>query len=143
MLPYTKAAPKELLPIVSTPTGQLVVEEAARVGCTDVLLVLSEGKQAVLDHFRPDPDLEKALEAVTPLLDHHYEGCRKSAISTLWRSYARVWQLTEEETGIKWEPGFPPKHTPSIALIKLGEIVTKGTLSMWAEESERYVTLAL
>ncbi|KAL8286014.1 hypothetical protein RB597_002890 [Gaeumannomyces tritici] len=83
--------------------------------------------------------LEKALEAVTPLLDHHYEGCRKSAISTLWRSYARVWQLSEEETGVKWEAGFPPKQTPSVALIKLGEIVTKGTLSMWAEESERDV----
>lgn len=61
MLPFTKAVPKELLPIVSTPTGQLVVAEAARVGCTDVLLVLSAGKQAVMEHFSPDPDLEAAL----------------------------------------------------------------------------------
>lgn len=63
MLPFTKAVPKELLPIVSTPTGQLVVEEAVRVGCTDVLLVLSEGKQAVMDYFATDADLEAALEA--------------------------------------------------------------------------------
>ena len=62
MLPFTKAVPKELLPIVSTPTGHLVVEEAARVGCTDVVLVLSEGKQAVMDYFAPDLDLEAALE---------------------------------------------------------------------------------
>jgi UTP--glucose-1-phosphate uridylyltransferase len=62
MLPFTKAVPKELLPIVSTPTGHLVVEEAARVGCTDVVLVLSEGKQAVMDYFAPDPPLEAALE---------------------------------------------------------------------------------
>jgi UTP--glucose-1-phosphate uridylyltransferase len=61
MLPFTKAVPKELLPIVSTPTGQLVVEEAARVGCTDVVLVLSAGKQAVMDYFGPDPELEAAL----------------------------------------------------------------------------------
>ena len=62
MLPFTKAVPKELLPIVSTPTGHLVVEEAARVGCTDVVLVLSEGKQSVMDYFAPDPALEAALE---------------------------------------------------------------------------------
>ena len=62
MLPFTKAVPKELLPIVSTPTGHLVVAEAARVGCDDVVLVLSEGKQSVLDYFSPDPDLEAALE---------------------------------------------------------------------------------
>lgn len=61
MLPYTKAVPKELLPIVSTPTGQLVVAEAARVGCSEVLLVLAEGKHAVMDHFRPDPELEAVL----------------------------------------------------------------------------------
>ncbi|MHA3704927.1 UTP--glucose-1-phosphate uridylyltransferase [Jatrophihabitans sp. YIM 134969] len=63
MLPFTKAVPKELLPVVSTPTGHLVVEEAARVGCTDVVLVLSEGKRAVMDYFTSDSDLEAALEA--------------------------------------------------------------------------------
>lgn len=83
--------------------------------------------------------LEKALESITPLIEHTYEGCRKAAISTLWRSYARVFELFEEQTGSKWEPGFPPKQVPSETLIKLGEIVSTATLKLWPDEIDRYV----
>jgi UTP--glucose-1-phosphate uridylyltransferase len=62
-LPLTKAVPKELAPIVTTPTLELVIGEAAGVGITDVVLVVSAGKGAIGDYFRPDPDLEAALEA--------------------------------------------------------------------------------
>jgi UTP--glucose-1-phosphate uridylyltransferase len=62
-LPYTKAAPKELAPLVSTPTIEFAVAEAAGVGLADVLLVLSEGKAAIADYFRPNVELEAALEA--------------------------------------------------------------------------------
>jgi UTP--glucose-1-phosphate uridylyltransferase len=55
--------PKELLPIVSTPTLEFVVAEAARNGLTDAILVVSEGKQAIADYFAPHPDLEAALAA--------------------------------------------------------------------------------
>ncbi|KAH8896684.1 importin beta-4 subunit-like protein [Thozetella sp. PMI_491] len=83
--------------------------------------------------------LEKAIEMVSPLAEHTYEGCRKAAIGTLWRAYARVWQLMEEETKTSWEPGYPPKQTPTTTLVKLGEIVTNATLQSWAEESDRGV----
>ncbi|OIW25439.1 ARM repeat-containing protein [Coniochaeta ligniaria NRRL 30616] len=83
--------------------------------------------------------LEKAIEKIAPLAEHSYEGCRKAAICTLWRAYARVWQLMEEQTGTSWEPGFPPKQTPTPALVKLGEIVASATLQMWSEESDRSV----
>jgi UTP--glucose-1-phosphate uridylyltransferase len=62
-LPFTKAVPKELLPIVSTPTVELVVAEAARNRLTDVLLVLGEGKGPIADYFMPHPDLEAVLES--------------------------------------------------------------------------------
>jgi UTP--glucose-1-phosphate uridylyltransferase len=39
------------------------VAEAAANGITDVLLVLSSGKEAIADYFRPAPDLERALQA--------------------------------------------------------------------------------
>jgi len=81
--------------------------------------------------------LEKAVESVSNLVDHSYEGCRKAAIATLWRSYARVWQLMEQETGTSWEPGLPLKQTPTVTLVKLGEIVSKATLSLWHEETDR------
>jgi len=83
--------------------------------------------------------LEKAVEMILPLVEHSYEGCRKAAISTLWRAYARVWQLMEEETGSSWEPGLPLKAEPSSTLVKLGEIVTTATRKLWTQESERTV----
>jgi UTP--glucose-1-phosphate uridylyltransferase len=62
MLPAAKAVPKELLPIVNRPTIQYVVEEAAAGGVTDVLLVTSPTKHAILNHFQPNPELEKRLK---------------------------------------------------------------------------------
>jgi UTP--glucose-1-phosphate uridylyltransferase len=62
-LPLTKSVPKELLPIVSTPTLELVVAEASTNGLADVLLVLSEDKGAIAEYFAPNHDLEDALRA--------------------------------------------------------------------------------
>lgn len=62
-LPATKAVPKELLPVVDRPALEYVVEEAARAGLTDVLLVNGPGKGAIEAHFAPAEDLEAALEA--------------------------------------------------------------------------------
>jgi hypothetical protein len=81
--------------------------------------------------------LEKVVEEIAPMAEHSYGGCRKAAIATLWRAYARVWQLMEEETGSSWEPGLPPKQATTPALVSLGEIVASATLQMWSEESDR------
>ena len=85
--------------------------------------------------------LEKAVSAAVDLTEHHYGGVRKAAVSMLWRSYARVWQLTEESTGTKWQPGFPPKQAPTPLLTKLAEMVLRPTLDLWTDEAERYVYL--
>jgi UTP--glucose-1-phosphate uridylyltransferase len=62
-LPFTKAVPKELAPIVTTPALELVVAEGAEQGITDVLLVLGPGKESIADYFAPNEDLEAALRA--------------------------------------------------------------------------------
>jgi UTP--glucose-1-phosphate uridylyltransferase len=62
-LPATKAVPKEMLPVVDTPTIQYVVEEAVAAGIGDVLLVTGRGKEAIEDHFDRAPELEEVLEA--------------------------------------------------------------------------------
>ena len=62
-LPATKASPKEMLPVVDTPAIQYVVEEAARAGLTDVLMVTGRSKRALEDHFDRVVELEAALEA--------------------------------------------------------------------------------
>ncbi len=61
-LPATKTVPKELLPIVDTPTLQYIVREVADSGIQDVLLITGRGKNAILDHFDYAPELEAMLE---------------------------------------------------------------------------------
>jgi UTP--glucose-1-phosphate uridylyltransferase len=62
-LPLTKSVPKELAPIVTTPALEFVVAEASQNLITDVLLVLSEDKAAIVDYFARNEELEEALEA--------------------------------------------------------------------------------
>jgi UTP--glucose-1-phosphate uridylyltransferase len=62
-LPLTKAQPKEMLPIVDTPTNQLVVEEAVASGITDILMVIGKSKRAIEEHFDRNIELELELEA--------------------------------------------------------------------------------
>ncbi len=57
-LPATKAMPKEMLPILDKPTIQYIVEEAARAGIEDILIVTGKHKRAIEDHF----DIQKELE---------------------------------------------------------------------------------
>jgi UTP--glucose-1-phosphate uridylyltransferase len=61
-LPVTKAVPKELLPVVDRPALQYIVEEAARAGLGDVLMVTGRNKGAIEDYFDRHPELETALE---------------------------------------------------------------------------------
>jgi UTP--glucose-1-phosphate uridylyltransferase len=60
-LPATKAVPKELLPIVDTPTIQYIVAEAVAAGVRDVVLVVARGKESIVDHFDIAGELETHL----------------------------------------------------------------------------------
>jgi UTP--glucose-1-phosphate uridylyltransferase len=62
-LPTTKAVPKELLPVVDTPGIELVAAEAAEAGASRLVIVTSPGKDAVVEYFRPQPELEETLRA--------------------------------------------------------------------------------
>jgi UTP--glucose-1-phosphate uridylyltransferase len=62
-LPATKAQPKEMLPVVDKPAIQYVVEEAARCGIRDILVVTGRNKRSIEDHFDHAPELERQLEA--------------------------------------------------------------------------------
>jgi UTP--glucose-1-phosphate uridylyltransferase len=62
-LPFSKAVPKELAPIVTTPALEFVVAEAASNGIADVLLVMGPGKESILDYFNRNDDLEEALRS--------------------------------------------------------------------------------
>ncbi|HET9058452.1 MAG TPA: UTP--glucose-1-phosphate uridylyltransferase GalU [Acidimicrobiales bacterium] len=61
-LPATKAQPKEMLPLVDKPAIQYVVEEAASVGLSDMLVITGRGKRSIEDHFDRTFELEYYLE---------------------------------------------------------------------------------
>ncbi len=62
LLPASKSQPKEMLPIVDTPTIQYVVEEAVAAGITDILMIIGKGKRAIEEHFYRNFELELELE---------------------------------------------------------------------------------
>jgi UTP--glucose-1-phosphate uridylyltransferase len=78
-LPATKAVPKELLPIVDTPTIQYIVAEAVAAGVRDVILICARGKDSIVDHF----DLAAELEA-------HLERTGKHELRKQMRDIARM-----------------------------------------------------
>lgn len=61
-LPATKAMPKEMLPIVDKPTIQYIVEEAIASGIEDIIIVTSNTKRAIEDHFDKNFELEENLK---------------------------------------------------------------------------------
>lgn len=60
-LPATKAQPKEMLPIIDTPTIQYVVQEAVDSGIEDILIISGRNKRAMEDHFDRNAELEDRL----------------------------------------------------------------------------------
>lgn len=60
-LPASKAQPKEMLPIVDTPTIQYVMEEVENAGISDVLMIIGKGKRAIEEHFDRNFELESEL----------------------------------------------------------------------------------
>jgi UTP--glucose-1-phosphate uridylyltransferase len=61
-LPATKTIPKEMLPIVDMPILLYVVEEAARAGVEDIILVAGRHKNAIEDFFDKSYEVEDLLE---------------------------------------------------------------------------------
>ena len=62
-LPATKAAPKEMLPVVDKPLIQYAVEEAYAAGVRHMIFVTGRSKRAIEDHFDTAYELETELEA--------------------------------------------------------------------------------
>src|SRR5690606_18199928 len=61
-LPFTKAVPKEMLPVIDKPAIHYVVEEAVNSGIEQILIVTSRGKEAIENYFDRNRELERHLE---------------------------------------------------------------------------------
>jgi UTP--glucose-1-phosphate uridylyltransferase len=62
-LPITKSVPKEMLPIIDRPTIEFIVEEAKQSGIEEILIVVSGNKNAIIDYFDYNLELETILKS--------------------------------------------------------------------------------
>lgn len=62
MLPATKAIPKEMLPVVTKPIIQLIVEEVENAGFKEIIFITHSSKSSVENHFDNSFELEATLE---------------------------------------------------------------------------------
>ncbi|HUP47566.1 MAG TPA: UTP--glucose-1-phosphate uridylyltransferase GalU [Thermoanaerobaculia bacterium] len=59
--PATKVIPKEMLPLVDKPILQYGIEEARDSGLDKLIIVTSQGKDSIIDHFDRSSSLEQSL----------------------------------------------------------------------------------
>jgi UTP--glucose-1-phosphate uridylyltransferase len=62
-LPVTKTVPKEMLPLITRPAIDFIVDEFVRSGITEILLVTSRRKKALEDYFDREIELESVFRA--------------------------------------------------------------------------------
>lgn len=62
-LPFTKAVPKEMLPLVDIPTIEYIVREAIESGIKEVLIIINSEKECIRTHFGNNLVLENFLES--------------------------------------------------------------------------------
>ncbi len=60
-LPITKGVPKEMCPIVDRPTLDYIVEECLDAGITNIVLIVSEGKDDIKKYYSFDTKYEEEL----------------------------------------------------------------------------------
>ena len=61
-LPWTKAVPKEMLPIGNRPIIALLVDECLDVGIREICFVINHGKEVIPEYFAENPALEAELK---------------------------------------------------------------------------------
>ncbi|MEG0995019.1 MAG: UTP--glucose-1-phosphate uridylyltransferase GalU [Bacilli bacterium] len=60
-LPITKSIPKEMLPIIDTPTIHFIVSECINSGIKEILFITSGNKKTLEDYFDDNYELEKRI----------------------------------------------------------------------------------
>ncbi|KAF2029842.1 ARM repeat-containing protein [Setomelanomma holmii] len=93
----------------------------------------------IITHTRAEymPYLENTVTKLLELVDHEYEGIRKAALGTLWRTFACLFGMAQDGGMQKWTPGLPLAVEPPAELKKLGSLVMMATMSTWQDEMDR------
>jgi len=62
-LPVTRSVPKEMIPLVDKPLIHYAVAEAVASGIREIIFITANGKHAIEDYFKRNPELEHFLES--------------------------------------------------------------------------------
>ncbi|MEX0848633.1 MAG: UTP--glucose-1-phosphate uridylyltransferase [Candidatus Dependentiae bacterium] len=92
-LPYTKAVPKEMLPLLNKPALQYIVEEGLSSDIKQFYIISSRGKQAIENHFDADPSLSH-------LLDDRDKGALLSSVNKIIRNASFTYIRQSEPLGL-------------------------------------------
>ncbi len=60
-MPYTKAVPKAMLPVLNKPAIQVIAEEVVKSGITDILFVVGYREEVIKEHFACVKELDEML----------------------------------------------------------------------------------
>lgn len=77
ILPLSKITPKEMLPVFNKPVIQHAVEECIQSGITDILIIISKGKEDIDRYFRPHDQLQAQLQT------HHKNDILRLVLDTV------------------------------------------------------------
>ncbi len=91
-LPVTKTIPKEMLPLVTRPSIDFIVEEFLASGIDEILFITSRRKKAIEDYFDREVELEGVFQAAG-------EKKKLAAISPAKAAFFFVRQLEMRGTG--------------------------------------------
>ena len=69
-LPVTSVIPKEMLPIGSRPALELIVDEARSAGATEIVIIISEGKELIRRYFAGQDDVKFVYQREQKGLGH-------------------------------------------------------------------------
>ncbi len=93
LLPLTKGIAKELLPLGRKPVLQHVVEEMQDAGVSDIVMITSDGKACIEDHFRHD-------QALLDLLHHDNKHQLADAVGFLSAATSISYVLQQQQDGL-------------------------------------------
>ncbi|ODQ66396.1 ARM repeat-containing protein [Nadsonia fulvescens var. elongata DSM 6958] len=80
--------------------------------------------------------LDQSIEILVEMTEHFYDGIRKSALNSLWRTFAS-WYVASNPA--QWQAGLPVKVQIEQTVSGLGDMVRKVSLDLLESEDERSV----
>lgn len=89
LLPATKSVPKEMLPVIDTPAIAYVVDECIASGITDICIIVSKGKESIVNYFNTNLELNNALKKANKTLE--------LALVDKYKDIAKFTFVTQEE----------------------------------------------